>query len=165
MFCSNCGKEIIDSNQKFCQYCGNRIQSPSEAVSVQQTPVYTYSATTSHTFFEKGRPGPHSKKCLAFSIISIAMAAVTLEIGGSLRFFYVLGMPLPLFIMGVIINIVINIVGLILGILARLNGKKAVNLESDNAVEKVGSIFAIFGIIGNIILLIIGFIIMAIFLV
>ena len=149
-------------NGWFCQYCGNNIQSTSEAVSVPPTSTYTAPAVTSQIFIEDTSPGPHSKKCLAFSIVSLAMVVATLEIGSSLRLFYILGMPLPLFITGLVINIIINIMGLMFGIFSRTNGKEAAKSEPDNTVEKIGSIFAIFGIIGHSILLIVGVIILVV---
>jgi len=162
VFCSNCGQEIIDPNQRFCQNCGRNIQPRSEASNLPPISSYTDFAATSQKPFTERRPGPHSKKCLAFSITSIAMAVAMLAIAGLLRLFYLLGMPLPLFIMGVIIGIIIHIVGLMFGVFSRINGKEATKSEPENAVETVGSIFAIFGIIGNTILIIVGLIVVAI---
>ena len=161
MFCPNCGQELKDPNQKFCQNCGSVIQPTSGAPRSQQAPVFADPATQQKPVKE-GRPGSHSKKCLAFSIPSIAMAVAMLAIAGLLRLFYLLGMPLPLFIMGVIIGIIINIVGLTFGVFSRINGKEATKSEPENAVETVGSIFAIFGIIGNAILIIVALIVVAI---
>jgi len=129
VFCPNCGQELKDPNQKFCQNCGSVIQPTSGAPRSQQAPVF---------------------------------ADPMLAIAGLLRLFYLLGMPLPLFIMGVIIGIIINIVGLTFGVFSRINGKEATKSEPENAVETVGSIFAIFGIIGNAILIIVALIVVAI---
>ena len=27
MYCQNCGKELLDSNDKYCRYCGNECNS------------------------------------------------------------------------------------------------------------------------------------------
>ena len=165
MFCPNCGQELKDPNQRFCQNCGSEIQHTSGVPRSHQTPGYTDYPATQQKPVKEGRPGAHSKKCLAFSIPSIGMAVAMLAIAGLLRLFYLLGMPLPLFIMGVIIGIIINIVGLTFGVFSRINGKEATKSEPENAVETVGSIFAIFGIIGNAILIIVAVIVVAIALV
>ena len=165
MFCTNCGQKLKDPNQRFCQNCGSEIQTPSEASIIPPIPAYTDFAATPQKPFKERRPGPHSKKCLAFSITSIAMAVAMLVTANILRLFYILGIPLPLFIIGVMIGFIINIVGLMFGIFSRINGKEATKSEPKNAVETVGSIFAIFGIIGNAILIIVALIILAIALV
>lgn len=163
MFCPNCGEEISYSNQKFCHKCGSEIIITSKIPQLQQTAVSSDFQTNQS--IKEGRPGPHSKKCLAFSIISIAIAIAMLAVSGILRLMHYFGMPYILSLIGMSIVTLIHIVGLILGILSRNHDKKAQQLESENTVEKIGSVFTIFGIIGNTILLIIGSIVVLIFII
>ena len=162
MFCPNCGEEIKNPNQRFCHKCGSEISTISEAPISQSPPGYTDFPISQQTQVKEGRAGPHSKKCLGFSIPSIALAIVLLAISGLLRLFYFVGMPLSLYIIGMIIVIIIHIGGLTLGVLSRKSSEKARKLEPKNAVEQVGSVFSIFGIIGNAILLIIALIVVII---
>ena len=159
MYCTNCGVKL-DGQQKFCPTCGAELLEGSE---VQSTSYATVPVQSMQII--DGTPGLDSKKCLGFSIPSVAMAVATLVIAGLLRLFFLLGMPLPLFIIGVIIGIIINIVGLTFGIISRINGYKATKSEPKNAIVTVGSIFAILGIIGNAILIIVALIVMVIALV
>jgi len=48
-----------------------------------------------------------------------------------------------------IIAAILNITGFVFGILSRTNSSKAGKFEPVNTLEKVGSVFAIFGIIMN----------------
>lgn len=162
MFCTNCGQKLVDSNQKICQFCGSKVESSSEILNSQQIPKYTSFSEVKQKYMKNERPGTHSRKCLAFSIFSIAIAIAMLAISGILFIFYRIGMPLTIFIIGLTIAIIVHIFGLIFGFLSRMNSKEAFKSEPENPVEKVGSVFAIFGVIGNIILIIVAFIILAI---
>ena len=161
MFCPNCGEEIIEQDQKFCQNCGSEIPTSGEApqsskVSPKPTPVtQSYAvprpvptpsyAQTPRTI---GGPGRESKKCLAFALISLAIAIFTFSSSSGTGFspfsFYSFpGVPLP------IVIIIAHIVGLVFGIVAKKSSSEASMTEPINAVEKAGSVFAVFGIVVN----------------
>lgn len=161
MFCPNCGEEIIEQDQKFCQNCGSEIPTTGEApqptiVSPKPTPVaQKYSVpkpvptpTYVRTAPTRGSPGPASKKCLAFALVSLAIAIFTFSSSGGTGYgpfsFYIIpGIP------RVIIVIIAHIVGLVFGIVSRKNSRDASMTEPINGVEKAGSVFAVFGIVVN----------------
>ncbi|KKN24759.1 hypothetical protein LCGC14_0891650 [marine sediment metagenome] len=168
MFCPSCGSELTEPNQSFCSKCGseigarleipqlrterprqvstNTLQSPPESTSVQ---IYQQKP-----MIKEGRPGPYSKKCLVFAIVSIGLAISGLVIStGSVIFAMISWFGFAQnsigFLLRLIIVIVLNIIGLLFAIESRLDSKKAGELEPVNTVEKIGSIFAIIGIIVN----------------
>ncbi|MFX1480314.1 MAG: zinc-ribbon domain-containing protein [Promethearchaeota archaeon] len=161
MFCPNCGEEIIEQDQKFCQNCGSEIPTTGEVpqritVSPKPTPVaQKYSVpkpvstpTYVRTAPTRGGPGPASKKCLAFALVSLAIAIFTFGSAGGSGYgpfsFYIAG-AIP----RIIIVIIAHIVGLVFGIVSRTNSREASMTEPINGVEKAGSVFAIFGIVVN----------------
>jgi len=160
MFCPNCGdKTFLD--QKFCASCGSEILSPSvpdapqvlaEEVQVS-TPASTVPVYDSKPVKVQGL-GTHSKKCFSFSLVSIAFFIAGAIFGSTILLRFILPLYFfPFFGGGFImwiIAIVLHIVGFIFGILSRVNSKKARNLEADHALEKVGSVFGVFGIILNV---------------
>lgn len=182
MFCANCGAELSDPNQKYCQSCGSEVRTiseiqeaetieepvsiPSSAPSI--TPSYTPVPIQPH--IKVGGAGSHSKKCLGYALTSLGIAVASMIIGGGIFLFpmitgliYFMGGMSGLRVVGMIIIILLYVMGLIFGSLARTNNKKAGSLEPINAVNKVGSVFAIFGIVINAIGLGISFIIPWIF--
>ena len=58
-----------------------------------------------------------------------------------------------LFIIGSILLLIVHSIGLTLGILAKKHSKEAAKIEPPNSAEKAGSVFAVFGIIINAILM------------
>ena len=61
MFCPICGEELKDPNQKFCKYCGSKIQITSEAPKQQITPRDTEIPVRQQKLVEIGRPSMYSK--------------------------------------------------------------------------------------------------------
>ena len=96
-----------------------------------------------------GGPGPHSKRCFAFAIVSLGLVGVAYFYGGSNLFssfspyYYSFGL------VGFITTIIVHIAGLVFGILSRTNSSKAGRIEPINTLEKVGSVFGVFGIVIN----------------
>ena len=106
-----------------------------------------------------GKPGPYSKKCLGYSIVSCAIAAVTLFLGYGMiiyrGMYSILSYPSSYYSSNYsvqIISIVIVIsrfIGLALGIFAKANSRLAEKHEPINTADKIGSVFSIFGIVLN----------------
>jgi len=162
MFCQNCGEKMESKDQKFCASCGSEISdtpvAPQEpplkaeekqvSSPVKSAPVYQSKP------INVGGPGPHSKKTLAFAIVSLVLGGVGFALGGTyfMRLFSPFYYYSPFYSFGpvaLIIGGILNVTGLIFGILSRTNCSKARKFEPVNTLEKVGSVFAIFGIIIN----------------
>jgi len=159
MFCQNCGDKI-SKIQKFCASCGSAVSNTPDApqleveenqVSIPVKSVPVYESKTINV----GGPGPHSKKTFAFAIVSLALAGVGFAFGGiyfirMLTPYYYYLYPYASFgIIGLIVGVILNITGLIFGILSRTNCSKARKFEPVNTLEKVGSVFGVFGIVIN----------------
>ncbi len=166
MFCPSCGSELREGNQKYCHCCGTNLLNATEDTQLytrisQKTPKKIPKSTIEYSTVPeinkkqikpKGGIGAHSKRCLAFAIVSLACAGVASVLGTSLNFFFNWffdGNSRILLIPRFIPMTSIYIVGLIFGILSRTNSSKAGLKESKNNVEKVGSILGILGIISN----------------
>ena len=163
MFCQNCGEKLESQDQKFCARCGSAISTTPDApqapqlkveenrVSPKAKSVPVYASKT----IRVGGPGPHSKKCFAFAIVSLALAGVGFAFGATtfMRFlmpYYYYYSPYYSFgFIGLIVGVILNITGLIFGILSRTNCSKARKSEPVNTLEKVGSVFGVFGIVLN----------------
>ncbi|MBY9017948.1 MAG: zinc ribbon domain-containing protein [Candidatus Lokiarchaeota archaeon] len=163
MFCPNCGEKIESPNQNFCTSCGSEFQStltpevskayqpitekPQVPSPVRSVPVYESKS------IKVGGPGPHSKRCFAFALIAIAFFIVGLIFG----FTIVLRILMPVYLYPYLpggpvlwsVAFVLHIVGLVFGIISRVNSGNAGRYEPSNALEKVGSVFGVFGIILN----------------
>ncbi|TFG25669.1 MAG: zinc ribbon domain-containing protein [Promethearchaeota archaeon] len=176
MFCPNCGVEIKTSNQNFCYSCGYRIKLTSGAPQVQAR--YIPAAIPKQTIsmekpvVNQDRPGPYSIKCFVLSIVSIVLVVITFILGANVLSYLILSLIsrnyyridfATIIIIGIVI-LIINGVGLILGILSKVFSKKAIELEPNNPLEKVGSVFLIFGIVLNCISLGGAFIVLGFFL-
>ena len=171
MFCQNCGEKLESQNQRFCTNCGSehsnifdapqtpqlRAEENQASSTVRSTPVYDPKP------IKVGGPGPHSQRCFAFAIVSIALAIAGFIFGGSSFFrFLIPSMFYPYYPIGlggglveIIIAIILNIAGLIFGILSRVNSRNAGEIEPINTLEKFGSVVSVFGIIINAIPLVI----------
>ena len=178
MFCQNCGEKMESKEQKFCASCGSEIsdtpgapQAPPLKVEENKVPSPVKSAPVYESKpINVGGPGPHSKKTLAFAIVSLVLGGIGFAIGGiyfmrMLNPYYYYYSYMYLGPISVIIAGILNVTGLIFGILSRTNCSKARKTEPVNTLEKVGSVFGIFGIIVNsipvvvlLVLLIIGLI-------
>ncbi|MBY9014823.1 MAG: zinc ribbon domain-containing protein [Candidatus Lokiarchaeota archaeon] len=161
MFCPNCGETLKSQNQKFCASCGSVILStpPPEAPQVRAEEKQVLSPAKSVPVYQSktikvGGPGPHSKMCFAFALVSLALAGVGFTFGAT----SLMGVLMPYSYyysyssfgaLWLIIAVILNITGLVFGILSRTNCSKARKSEPINTFEKVGSVFAIFGIVIN----------------
>ena len=167
MFCQNCGEKYESQNQRFCTNCGSelsnifdvpqtpqvRVEENQASSTVRSIPVYESKS------IKVGGPGPNSKMCFVFAIVSIALAIAGFIFGGNYFFrLFLSSYMFPYFpgglglgIVGLIIAIVLNIGGLIFAILSRVNSSKAGKNEPTNTLEQFGSVVAVFGIIMNII--------------
>jgi len=100
-----------------------------------------------------GGPGPYSKKVFYFAFVSIVFVIV----GFVLEYYSFIRFIMPIYIFPNlhsgpvlwIIALFFQAVGLIFAIVSRVNNKKAGEFEPVNTLEKVGSVFGIFGIIMN----------------
>ena len=172
MFCQNCGERYESQNQRFCTNCGSELSNIFDAPQTPQLRVEENQASStvrSIPVYESksikvGGPGPNSKMCFAFAIVSIALAIAGFIFGGNYFFrFFIYSYLLPYYypgglglgIVGLIIAISLNIGGLIFAILSRVNSSKAGKNEPRNTLEQFGSVVAVFGIIMNIIPLVI----------
>jgi len=179
MFCQNCGEKLESKDQKFCASCGSVTSSTPGAPQAPQlkaeekqvtSPVKSVPAYESKTI-NVGGPGPHTKKCFAFSIVSLALAGVGFAFGGSTvfrlisPFYYYYPPSYSLGFIGLIVGAILNVTGLIFGILSRTNCSKARKFEPVNTLEKIGSVFGVFGIVLNSIPVVIVLIILIIMLI
>ena len=157
MFCSNCGENLIATDQKFCHNCGTEVLATSKATDHKteriqnvSAPKISYVPVKQQKQPKMGRPGKYSKLCLEFALVSIAIGIVTLIIGyNTYRFFF---SPYNNYIGRLVVSIVILLLrggGLILGVFSKVNSSKAQIIEPYNDIEKAGSIFGIMGIIIN----------------
>ena len=172
MFCPNCGENLESPNQKFCSSCGSEIQStlPLKSPVVLETPQPTIeehkfpTPTSAVSVYDEkpiktGEIGPLSKICFSFALVAIAFFIAGIIFGGTI----LLRILLPVYIYSYlpggpgiwIIAFVLHIVGFIFGIISRVSSSKAGKREPDNVLEKVGSVFSVFGIILNLIPLVI----------
>ncbi len=165
MFCQNCGEKLESPNQRFCASCGSEISNTPVAPQAPQLKAEQYqapSADRSVPIYESksirvGGPGLHSKRCFAFAIVSLGLAGAGFIFGGLNLFrFYIPYSYYPYYpgglvggLVGLSIVIILHIAGLVFGILSRTNSSKAGKFEPINTLEKVGSVFAVFGIVMN----------------
>ena len=171
MFCQNCGAELTDESQKFCQSCGSEIHESPEEIQkapepTPESPISSPTPSLEPTPISTKKPisveTPYSKKTLIFSIVSLAVAVITMIVAFNI---FILGrfMPFTLFSNGLNIPRIIGIVsfyilGLVFGIVSRTNSSKA-DAEPENTMEKIGSVLGILGIIINAIPMVITIII------
>ncbi|MFW9782825.1 MAG: hypothetical protein ACFFFB_11135 [Candidatus Heimdallarchaeota archaeon] len=165
MFCPNCGEKLETSTQKFCAICGSEIQIPltPEAPEVPSLPVeetHTPSPTPAAPIYETkpikaGIIGSRSKISFSLSLVAIAffIAGLSFGVGVIIRLFIpTYFIPyLPFGPRMWIIAFVLHIIGFIFGIISRVSCTKAGRTEPENALQKVGSVFSVFGIILNLI--------------
>jgi len=163
MFCQNCGEKLESKEQKFCASCGSVISITPDAPDAPKlkaeenqvsSPVKSVPVYESKTI-NVGGPGPHSKKTFAFAIVSLAVGGVGFAFGGIYFFsmfsplFYYYPPPIAFGLIALIVAVILNVTGLIFGILSRTNCSKARKTEPVNTLEKVGSVFGVFGIVLN----------------
>ncbi|MFX1325527.1 MAG: zinc ribbon domain-containing protein [Promethearchaeota archaeon] len=173
MFCSVCGSELYDPDQKYCHNCGIGIRINVRRPQPQVKPkeyIYKTRIKPSRGYKDlKGSPfeiegiGNHSKKCLGFGITSLAIVLIGFVIASgifiypfSYVLFYVFNFGGPMGFIGITI---LNFVGLIFGILSRVNKISAERVESDNGILKAGSYIGLIGLILNAIALSLDFLI------
>jgi len=154
MICPNCGEKLESQNQKFCASCGSvlsytpdapQLRAEEKQVSSPVEPISVYESKP----IKVGRPGPHSKKCFAFAIVSIALVIV----GYFGMVFYPIGFSFRNSLLSMYLQIILSITGLIFGILSWVHSNEA-RFEPTNTLKQFGSVVAGFGIIINAITLI-----------
>ncbi len=160
MFCPNCGEKLESPDQRFCASCGSNIQTTPPPEAPQLPPEVQVPTPTSSVPVYDSKPakvqglGTHSKKCFSFSLVSIGLFVAGFIFGGTILLRFILPYYFfPFFFGGPImwiIAIVLHIAGFIFGILSRVNSSRARNTEASHALEKVGSVFGVFGIILNV---------------
>jgi len=167
MFCPNCGEKLETPNQKFCANCGSTIQttlapeiyqSPQPPVvktptppPVSAVPVYDVKPIKS-----KGT-GPYSRKSLTFALIWPGFFIPGFYVGFLFMIFrsfsYSPYMPRNPGLW--IIPFALHLVSLIFSIVSKVNSSKARKYEAENGIQKAGSIISVFGIVLNVIFLVI----------
>lgn len=162
MYCPNCGEKIETLNQNFCPNCGSELPKNSGKPQLRSEEIQSKSPSGSES---KGyiiqepkmhvAPGLHSRKCLSFALSSFIMGVISAVIGLFILIF--------LFIIGSILLLIVHIIGLRFGILAKRHSKEGAKIEPPNSAEKAGSVFAVFGIIINAILMVIDVIFTIVF--
>ena len=157
MYCPNCGEKIPVVSQNFCPNCGSELPKISEEPQLRSENSQGKSTARSESIgyiIQEQKmhvaPGLYSRKCLRFALSSFIMGIITAAIG--------LFIIIILFIVGSIILLIVHIIGLRFGILAKKHSKEAAKIEPPNSAEKAGSVFAVFGIIINAILMVIDLI-------
>lgn len=173
MFCSVCGSELYDPDQKYCHNCGIGIRINARRPQPQAKPThYMYKTKMqSSPEYRDLKPSPigitgignHSKKSLGFGITSLGIVLIGFIIASgifiypfSYVLFYVFNFGGPMGFIGITI---LNFVGLIFGILSRVNKISAERVESDNGILKAGSYIGLIGLILNAIALSLDFLI------
>jgi len=165
MFCPNCGEKLESLYQKFCSSCGSEIQStliPEAPITPQPiavkpqvpSPASSVPVYDSKTI-KAGRIGPQSRLGFSFALVAIAFFIAGLIFGGTL----ILRILMPVYIYPYlpggpglwIIAFILHIIGFVFGIISRVTSSKAGKDEPDNGLQKVGSVFGVFGIILNLI--------------
>ena len=167
MFCPSCGDKLENSNQKFCPNCGSEIQttlapeiSQAPQISIVRPPVpqpappSPRKAVNNEKPIKTGGTGPYSKKCLAFALIWPGFFIVALYIGFIFmifrRFSFTPRNP------GLwMIPFVLHLISLIFSINSIVNGSNARKFEFKNGLQKAGTTISVFGIILNVIFLVI----------
>ena len=173
MFCSNCGENLLATNQRFCHNCGSEVLAPSKATfynteriqnvpapRIQNVPIPRiqnapaprplYAPVKQQGQLQMGRPGKFSKLSLWLALGSIVIGIVSLIIGYNLnRFSYYPSYYSVGRLVAMIIILLLRVGGLIMGVFSKVNSSKAEIFEPYNDVEKAGSILGIFGILIN----------------
>jgi len=156
MFCSNCGENLIATDQKFCHNCGTEVLAASKEIDYKTeriqnvtAPKIYYAPVEQKRQLQRGSPGKYSKLGLGLALVSIVIGIVSLIIGYNYnRFFYWPNYNIGRLVVMIVI-LLLRVGGLILGVFSKLNSSKAELLEPYNDFEKAGSIFGIFGILIN----------------
>ena len=152
MYCPNCGERLETPNQNYCPNCVSELPKNSGKPQLKSGEIKSKSpggSESSRYIIQEQKidvaPDFHSRKCLSFALSSFIMGIISAAIGLFILIF--------LFIFGSIILLITHIIGLSLGIFAKKHSKEAAKLEPPNSAEKAGSVFAVFGIIINAILM------------
>jgi hypothetical protein len=165
MFCPNCGEKLGNPNQEFCSSCGSEIQTTftpevSEAPpKAPPTPPTLPTPPTPPVPIYEDKPikakgiGSNSKMCFWFALVSLGffVAGLVFGVGIIVRLFipvyfipYLPGGPGLWFI-----AFILHVVGFIFGIISRANSSRASKRDSNNALQKVGGVFSVFGMVLN----------------
>jgi len=179
MICPDCGEEIKDSNQEFCNKCGSKILSLNEnaELKIEQNEYKTPLSQQPKSIHAKALVSPqeatldlYSKRYLSDGIISIVVAAISLFCGLIVIIFSILmELFLPLspgqFVIRTIILIILVIlyaIGLIFASASRSNSKKLESYSPKNGTQKTRKVLWIIGIVINSIFLALFLIILVI---
>jgi hypothetical protein len=163
IYCPNCGQKVLSLNQKFCHNCGNNLSDLFEKIEIKQEqyqyPIPLIKEKRQRQIIE--RWGTHSKFCLAYSLISVALLGIGLFLSSGLFFIWFF-LQYNYFNKSITITLIILIlihgVALAFAIGAIVKSKEARRSESRNILEQIGKIIGILGFLTNIIAFIFGII-------
>jgi hypothetical protein len=168
MFCPNCGEKLENPNQKFCANCGSEIQTTlaPEIYQAPQVPVVKTPAPPpvpavpvydAKPIKSKGT-GHYSRKSLVFALLWPGFFIPAFYVGFLFmifRSFTYSPYYMPRNPVLWMIPFALHIISFIFSIVSKVNSSKARKYEGENGLQKAGSIISVFGIVLNVIFLVI----------
>ena len=165
MFCPNCGEKLETPNQSFCAQCGSKIvitQTPeiSQEPKVPVEPPPRSTPTTAVSVYDT-KPiksqgtGPYSRKALAFALIWPIFFLIAFYMGFIFTIIRRLSPYMPRNPSLWMVPLILHVIGLVFSILSKVNSSKARTFEGENGLQKAGSIISVFGIVLNVIFLVV----------
>jgi hypothetical protein len=167
MFCPSCGERLETPNQKFCANCGSEIQTPltpeisqEPQVPVEKTPtpppapvVPVYQAKPVKS---KGT-GTYSRKSLVFALLWPVFFIIGFYIGFIFMLFrsFPYSPYMPRNPVMWIFPFILHLVSFIFSVVSKVNASRARRYEDKNGLQTAGSIISVFGIVLNVIFLVI----------
>jgi len=164
LYCPQCGEKLESSDQKFCKHCGADLRTD---IGTSDSPV---SAIKEKTILKQ------SKRCFILGLSSVGIAIIFIIIGLALililrnsvqssfnisytSYYFDEELKLVTEVFG-LVAILSSIAGCSLGIISRMIRQKFRATKSKNLLIDMGGVFAILGIVLNIIAIVIALILM-----